>query len=104
MSRGMETGMDDCVAAVALAAMVATCRRRVDQPQNEFQVKISVAFATCRTVTSSVQIRCHWRPLAQRCLHGTLRPASCIRVVVQAPHDRRPHAVCHATVASRCNK
>ena len=48
------------------------------------------------TVTSSLQIRCCWRPLAQRCLHGTVWPASCIRVAVQAPHDRRPLAVpCH---------
>ena len=44
-------------------------------------------------VTSSVQIICCWRPLAQYCLHGTLRSSSCIRAVVQVQNDRRPRAV-----------
>ena len=39
--------------------------------------------------TSAVHIIiiCRWRPLAQYCLHGTLRPLSYIRVDVQARND-----------------
>ena len=43
-------------------------------------------------VTFSVQIRCCPRPFTQYCLHGTLRPSSCIRVVVHFQNDRRPRA------------
>ena len=32
------------------------------------------------------------------CLHGTMRPGSCIHVVVEAPHVRRSRCVCNATI------
>ena len=96
----METGIGDYVAIVA--AVVAVCKtsqaenqehqpvgtrfgvdlRRIWKHVPGRQENKSLGFATCRTGTSSVQIRCCQRLLAQRCLHGTLELASCIHVVV----------------------
>ena len=104
----LETRMDDCVAAVTAA--VAAYRRRKQRIKNISQLALVIELLNAEdaivsrehscslcnvrrtAVTSSVQIRCCWRPLAQYCLHGTLRPWSCIRVVVQVRNDRRPRA------------
>ena len=96
--------MDDCVAA--MTAAVAAYRRRKQRIKNNNQLVLvlvlvdeedAIVFrehigSLCNvrraTVTSPVQtVRCCWRPLAQYCLHGTLQPLSCIRVVVQARND-----------------
>ena len=50
-------------------------------------------------VTSSVQVTCCWRSLLQWCLHGTLRPSICIRLVVQVRNE--DHVLYHVTVVSR---
>ena len=98
-----ETSVDDYVAAVTVAVAAyrprkqriktiswhwfwsCSTRKMQSCPENK-----SVAFATyvVQQFTSSVYIiRCRWRPLAQQCLHGTLRPSSFVRVVVQARND-----------------
>ena len=111
--------MDNCVGVVAAA--VAAYRRRKKRIKNIGQFALLLGFCSmtkmqscfsttgehsCRLCNASysyylfmpsVQIRCCWGPLAQqRSLHGALRASSCIRVVVQAPHDRRPRlGPCH---------
>ena len=105
----LETGMDDCVPAVAAA--VAPNRRRKQRIKSINQMALALVlldvedaivsrehiWSLCNlrhtAVTFSVQIICFWRPLAQYCFHGTLRPSSYIRVVVQARNDQRPRAV-----------
>ena len=102
--------MYDGVAAVTAA--VAAYRRRKKRTKNINQlafvlelldeegatVSRELICSLCNVrrtaVTSSVRIiRCCKRPLAQYCLHRTLRPSSCIRVVVQVQNDRRPCGV-----------
>ena len=98
----LEIGMDDCVAAVTSA--VAAYRRRKQRlfflellDVEDAKVSREHICSLCNVhrtpVTSSVHIRFCWRSLAQCCLHVTLRPWSCIRVVAQARNDRRPRAV-----------
>ena len=101
--------MDDCVAAVTAA--VAPYRRRKQRIKNMNHLALvlglldeedaivsrvsvcSVRNARRAAVTSSVQIiRWYWMPLARYCLHGMLRPSSCIRVVVLCKSER-PRAV-----------
>ena len=120
-SCGMDTCLDDCVAAVTAA--VAAYRRgkkRINSShpfwgfstwkvQSSCPDSISVAFAMYvvqqllrpRYIFGAVGGRLH-----SHCLHGTLRPASCIRVVVQARNDLRPRVVLyHARVlVSRCTR
>ena len=101
----LEIGMDDRVAA-ATAAVAAYWRRKQ-------RIKISVSwhsfwgllhvedaivsrehicsFCNVRrtaVITSSGQIMWCWRLLAQYCLHGPLRPSSCIRGLVQVRNDQ----------------
>ena len=92
------------VAAVTVA--VAAYRRRKQRIKNTYQLALVLGLldeedavvsredicSLCNVpraaATSSAQIsRCCWRPLAQYCLRGTLRPSSCIRVAVQARND-----------------
>ena len=100
----LETSMGDYVAAVTVA--VAAYRRRKQRIKNVNKLALVLGLldekdaivsrehicSLCNVrrapVTSSIYIiRCRWRPLAQYCLHGMLRPSSCIRVVVQARND-----------------
>ena len=100
--------MDDCVAAMTVA--VAAYRRRKQIIKNISQLALVLGLldeevaivprehvcnlrnVLCTAVTSSVQILYCWRSLTTYCLHGTLRPSSCIRVDAQARNDRRPRA------------
>ena len=98
----LETDIDDCFAAVTVAvAAYRRCKQRMENINQLLALVLGVGLLhvedtivareyicslcnACRTaVTSSVQIIC-WRELAQCCLHSTLRPSSCIRVVVQS--------------------
>ena len=103
-SREKETDVDDCVATVA--AYVRRGQRIKNIAEWAFfqgfldEEDAIMSQDNRRTYTKPLQravqlpprYRCCWRPLAQSCLHGTVRPASCICVVEQAPHDRRPRA------------
>ena len=118
ISRRLETGMDDCVAAVTAA--VAAYRRLKNKIKNigwysfwglldledTFVSREHIcSFCNVRRTagSSSVQIRKCWRPFVQYCLHGTLRPSSRNRVVVQvspwhgAGHDLRSCGACTTT-------
>ena len=100
--------MYDCVAVVAAAVAVYRCREKgikhidqlplvlglLDEGDAICPESTHIASAACRTaVTYSVHLISCWRPLAQHCLHVMLRPASCIRVVVQTRNGRRLRAV-----------
>ena len=104
----LETGMDDCVAAM-MATVAAYMTPHAENKKcliswHSFHVEDAIVArkhicSLCsvhRTaVTFSAQITCFcWRPLAaQYCFHGTLRPSRCICVVVQVRNDLRPRAV-----------
>ena len=101
--------MTDCVAAVTAAVAAYRCRKQRIKNINQLahlglldeEDAIVSREHTCslcdvrRTAvrSSSVQIRCCWRPLVRYCFHGTLPPWSCIRLVVQVLNNRRPRAV-----------
>ena len=98
LSRGFTDDMDDCVAAGA-AAVVAFLRLRQGENQDHRLVGTRSGVAR-RGRCSYVPGRQESMSLAQRCLHGTVRPASWIRVVVKGPHDE-DHVLCHATVGCK---
>ena len=98
--------MNDYVAAVTVT--VAAYRRRKQEIKhiNQFALVLGLLdeedaivsrehiCSFCNVLRALVyvvgthNIRCRWRPLAQQYwLHGTWRPSSCIRVVVQARND-----------------
>ena len=93
--------MDDCVAPVA--ASVAAYRHRKLKIKNINQLALVLglldeedaivsreqicSFCNVRRAAVYVLGRYLWRPLAQHRLHDTLRPSSCIRMVVQARND-----------------
>ena len=94
--------MDDYLAAVTVA--VAAYRHRKQRIKNSNQLALALGLldeedaivsrehicTLCNVGRAAVTSSIHsirWRPLAQCCSHGTLRPLSGIHVVVQARND-----------------
>ena len=74
-----------------------TCRRTTGEHYVDF-------FATCRTVTSSVQIRRCWRPLvcSAVCMARCGLPAAFVWL---CKHETiEDHVACHATVVRKCTR
>ena len=104
-SRRLETIFDDYVGAVTVEVAAYRCRKHRIKNINRLALVLglldeddavvsrehicslcNVRVAAAVVVTSWVHI-IRWRPLAQYCLHDTMWPSSCIRVVGQARND-----------------
>ena len=97
--------MNDYVAAVTVTVAAYRHRKQRIKNINQFALVLGLldeedaivsrehVCSFCNVLRALVyvlgahNIRCRWRSLAQYCLHGTWRPSSCIRVVVQARND-----------------